>query len=452
MGTSIIASFTELLMPFTACFTTPLQASFLTLAQAWVLASGARTVTNLIRTAGPLATKSHDAYQYFFSGGVWSQDALWKVLFGMLLALVPQGTIRLAGDDTLLHHQGRLIYGAGWFRDAVRSKGSEVAYSRGHNWVFLCLVVRMPLLTDAYLALPVYARLRPKAKESAGKAAKSTRKGKKDQEGPTLVDLMQQMLAIVASWAPERQFELLADAAYASLAGRLPPNVQMLSRLRSNAALYAQAPPRTGKRGRPAEKGKRLPTPAKIAKDPQTQWTRIKLTLYGETAERLVHVFDALWYEVCGKKPIRIVCVRDPDAERPDAFFFSTDLTLEAQSVLEEYSARWCVEPMVRESKQSMGIEGPQAQLREAVERQAPFAWILLSLVKFWYLTRGHKTNSSWDHRDPWYQHKVNEAFDDMLACLRRQSWSDRFSAISSFSLDLQEMLKPLIWQASKAA
>jgi hypothetical protein len=453
MNTTIVASFAELLMPFAPCFTVPSQASFLTLAQAWLLCSGPRTVTNLIRTAGPLATKSHDAYQYFFSKAAWSMEELWKVLFGLVLVLVPQGTVRLAGDDTLLHHGGALIYGAGWFRDAVRSKGAEVAYSRGHNWVILCLVVRVPVLTDVHLALPIYARLRPKAKEAAGKAAKTGKGGKKHKaEGPTLVDLMQQMLATVASWAPHRHFELLADAAYASLAGRLPQNVQMLSRLRSNAALYAPAPPRTGNRGRPPEKGRRLPTPAKLALDPGTGWRRVELTLYGEKQQRLVHLFDALWYEVCGKRLVRIVCVRDPDGERPDAFFFSTDLTLEAEGILEGYSARWCIEPMIREAKQSLGIEGPQAQSRLAVERQAPFAWVLLSLVKLWYLTRGHASDPSWDQLDPWYLHKENVSFDDMLAGLRRACWTEWISGVSGFQRELNEILKPLIWQASKVA
>lgn len=167
---------------------------------------------------------------------------------------------------------------------------------------------------------------------------------------------------------------------------------------------------------------------------------------------RLVHLFDALWYEVRGPQPIRIVCVRDPDAKLSDAFFFSTDLTLDAQRILEGYSARWCVEPMVREAKQSFGIEGPQAQFRLAVERQAPFAWLLLSLVKLWYLTRGHLSDSFCELPQPWYPHKNNISFDDMLASLRRQSWTTRISSLSSPSIDLSEILKPLIWQASKVA
>ena len=458
MNTSIVASFAEMLMPLLPCFTVPTQASFLTLASAWVLCSGPRTVTNLIRTAGPQAVKSHDAYQYFFSRAVWDMDGLWKVLFKLLMAaLSPSGTIRIAGDDTLLHHGGRVIYGAGVFRDAVRSKGSQTAFSRGHNWAFVCLLVRAPLLSDVYLALPIQARLRPKAKDEAaaapgkkGKRGKRARKAK--PEGPTLVDLMAEMLATLASWAPEREFLFTADAAYASVAGRLPSNVQMVSRIRCDAAIYASAPPRTGKQGRPRTKGERLPTPEQVAHDASTPWARTALTLYGQRVEPLLYVFEALWYEVCAERPVRIVCVRDPARQRPDAFFFSTDGQREGASILEEYSARWSVEPMVREAKQSMGIEGPQAQLRAAVERQAPFALMMLSLVKLWYVTRGYACDTEIEQCDPWYEHKKNLSFDDMLACLRRTSWRGWISSASTLRDDLHEILKPLIWQASKAA
>ena len=62
-------------------FTAPSQASFMTLAASWVMTVGPRTVTNLIRTAGPKAVKSHDAYQYFFSRARWTMDELWHALF-----------------------------------------------------------------------------------------------------------------------------------------------------------------------------------------------------------------------------------------------------------------------------------------------------------------------------------------------------------------------------------
>jgi hypothetical protein len=45
---------------------------------------------------------------------------------------------------------------------------------------------------------------------------------------------------------------------------RLPRTI-LTSRMRRDAAIYEQAPPRTGRRGRPRTKGARLPIPAKLA-------------------------------------------------------------------------------------------------------------------------------------------------------------------------------------------
>ena len=63
-----------------------------------------------------------------------------------------------------------------------------------------------------------------------------------------------------------RLVHVVADAAYHGPALRtLPENVTWTCRLPRNAVLYDLAPPRTGKRGRPRAKGKRLGTADDIA-------------------------------------------------------------------------------------------------------------------------------------------------------------------------------------------
>jgi hypothetical protein len=166
-----VSTFQRLFLNFLPCFTQPSGESFLALAAAWVLAVGPRTVTNLVRTLGRSATKSHDAYQYFFSEAVWIMDEVWKILFGLILAsrLIPHDAlIELAGDDTLVHHSGRKIFGAGIFRDAVRSTKKQVAYACGHNWVILCVIVPVPFCPNVFVSLPVGARLRPKPPKIKG--------------------------------------------------------------------------------------------------------------------------------------------------------------------------------------------------------------------------------------------------------------------------------------------
>ncbi len=53
-----------------------------------------------------------------------------------------------------------------------------------------------------------------------------------------------------------------------------------------------------------------------------------------------------------------------------------------------------------------MGIDGPQARLQPAVERQAPFCLLILSLVKLWYLTVGDRSDELLGWGDAWYRHK----------------------------------------------
>jgi hypothetical protein len=203
MGTfQCVASFQRLLLSFLPCFTQPSTESFLALGAAWVLAVGPRTVTNLVRTMGRGVSKSHDAYQYFFSGAAWIMDDLWKILFDLILALplIPgDAVIELAGDDTLVHHSGRKIFGAGMFRDAVRSTKKTVAYACGHNWVILCLVVRVPWCSNVFVSVPVCARLRPKLPKVKGQ--KKPKKASK-----TTVDLLSEMVAQVASGCPSGSF------------------------------------------------------------------------------------------------------------------------------------------------------------------------------------------------------------------------------------------------------
>lgn len=245
---------------------------------------------------------------------------------------------------------------------------------------------------------------------------------------------------------------LLGDGAYASLAAQLPKNVSLISRLRKDAALYAPPPtPRRKKPGRPRKKGKRLPTPAQRAKSSRLSWQKTELLLYGERVVRLLHSYQAHWYEVCPDAPIQIVIVRDPSGEHDDEFFFSTDLSLCAKAILEGYGHRWSQEVTHREAKQQMGIDDPQARVQPAVERQAPFCLLLLSLVKLWYLTVGHRGDQLLRWRDAWYRHKEGVAFTDMLAALRFGSWRLWFSRGSGLAPQHSKILRPLLRALARA-
>ena len=113
----------------------------------------------MIAVADPAGRRAHDAYHRFIRDGAWSMSRLWQALAVHLIArFAPTGVVELACDDTLFHHEGRKVEGAGTFRDAVRSTLARVVYARGLNLVVITLQVRPPW-RGCPIAVPVNVRV-----------------------------------------------------------------------------------------------------------------------------------------------------------------------------------------------------------------------------------------------------------------------------------------------------
>lgn len=390
-----------------AVFTRPSLALFVTLMNAWVLTPGRRTVTRMITVGDPEGRRCHDAYHRLLRCGLWSMTALWKALAVRLVeALCPQGVVVLDCDDTLFHKVGRRINGAGSFRDAIRSTRNRVVYATGLNVVVITLRVRAPWGGEP-LGLPVNCRL--------------FRKG-----GPTHNDLAAAMIVQLAAWLPDRSFSLCADGAYASLAGRHLPRTHVCSRMRRDAALFEAAPPRTGRRGRPAKKGARLASLETLAAT-AAEWTTVDIDWRGRRVTRAVWSRPVLWYSVVPDAMVLLVVVRDPAGVERDDFFFTTDLSAAPPAIASAYAGRWSIEDTFRATKQSLGGEDPQSWKHLGPERVVALSLWLHASVWAWYLaTQG--AAPTWTQR-PWYRTKRTPSFADALACLRRTLWIKRINA-----------------------
>jgi len=216
---TIISTWTELIQQFFPIFTAPGAEIFANLITGWILCTTRRTVTGILLFADPANQHAHDSYHRFFPDASWSMATLWRILAQMLITIFyPNGVIPLALDDTLFHHSGRKISGAGYWRDAVRSTGNKTVYAWGLNLVVLTVQIQPPWGGQP-LGLPIHMRLHRK-------------------NGPTLIDLAEAMLTEVADWFPERRFRAVGDGFYASLAGRDFPRTTIISRLQCNAEIY----------------------------------------------------------------------------------------------------------------------------------------------------------------------------------------------------------------------
>lgn len=427
-----VATWYRNLAAYTSCFTRPSFVLFYELSTAWILCPGRRTVTRMIGLLEPRSRRAHDAYHRFLRRGTWRMSDLWPILArGLVTAFAPCGVIPLDLDDTLFHKTGRRIAGAGIFRDAVRSSGKSVVYALGLNLVVLTLRVTPPWGGEP-LGLPIGVRL--------------YRKG-----GPTHLDLAEQMLRAVAGWFPDRFFALCCDGAYASLAGRRLPRTHVTSRMRRDAALYELPPKRRKpKRGRPAKKGKRLPTPEQLARRARKGWTRVEVDMRGRKVERLILSRQVLWYNVCPDRCVLLVIVRDPEGKQPDDFFFTTELEDDPAAVAARYNGRWSIEDTFRNVKQSLGGEDPQTWKYKGPERAASLSLWLYAATWSWYITT-QGTKQTWPAL-PWYTAKKTPSFADALAALRRALWRERIFVKSAPRPLSPKMAAALIEVLARAA
>jgi hypothetical protein len=245
----------------------------------------------------------------------------------------------------------------------------------------------------------------------------------------TKPELLREMTALAAGWAGARKVYLVVDSAYAgrtTLEGR-PANVEVISRLRADAALWSPPPPRRrGQRGRPRKRGERLPSPKALA-TARRHWHKLPVRLYGRAVTAEVFRCTALWYVALRDQPVRIVLVRDPSGQRRDEAFFCTDRSASAASILEAYARRWTLEVAFHDTKQHLGFEDAQNQAAAAVERTAPMAGVVYALVLLWYADQARQRSPApWPHR-PWYRRKAAPSFPDMLTALRREGWRAYF-------------------------
>jgi hypothetical protein len=235
---------------------------------------------------------------------------------------------------------------------------------------------------------------------------------------------------MLADALPGRRIHVVADSAYAGgELKKLPPRATWTTRLRKDAALYELPPARTGRRGRPREKGDRLPSLAQLAAT--AAFTQVTVTRYGKTATIGAAALTCLWHSVFGTRPVTVVLIRDRAKNGYDLALVTTDAAASAAAVIERYAARWSIEVAIEDSKQIFGAGQARNRTARAVERAVPFQLACQAIAVTWYATAGHHPADVEDHRAraPWYTAKAQPSTADMAAKLRRVLITARFQA-----------------------
>ena len=419
----------ECLTGLTGIFTKPTAELFLQIAEGWVLCPSRRTLTGIYRFIDPQNDKNFDVIPYFFRDASWEPTELWEEWAKYIVSIFAptDGVLTFTLDDTVFPKTGSKINGARTCRDAVRSMRNNFVKCWGLQFIPICLLVHPPWGGEP-ISIPVNIRLNRKAE---------------DGEKPvTLLDHAEAMIKELAEWLPDKKFRLIADGAYAPLAGCDLPRTEFISRIRSDAAIYELPTSRCpGQRGRPPVKGKRLPSPKDLVNQIK-DWRRVATIERGQKRERLIHTRLIIWNHV-SKKPMLLVISRDPDGKQEDDFFLSTDALVYPEEAIGLYSDRWSVEDTFRNVKQFLGAREPQSWKREAPERAGSFSFILYGAVWAERISRQGQPVAALDR--PWYAGKTSVSFQDALADLRQRLWSKRIKAMSASNTDFALIQKILI-------
>jgi len=172
----------------------------------------------------------------------------------------------------------------------------------------------------------------------------------------------------------------------------------------------------------------------------------------GRQVERVVLGVTCLWYHVCKGVPVRLVIVRDPAGRQKDDFCFCTDAGVADQEIVQRFYDRWGVEEAILEAKQQMGFESTRGWCSKTVNRQAPLAMVLVTLVKAWYSRCAVEEPSLLPKATPWNPTKTRPSFLDMLSALREVLWTHRITHNSRSSTRTQEILETLAYVLFAAA
>lgn len=433
--------FLPLILAFASLFSKPVWESAIVLLVGAILAPGKRTVSAILRVMGLHHEPQFQKYHRVLNRAVWSSRHASRVLLQQLVSVFASSGVLVMGiDDTIERRWGKRISARGIYRDPVRSSDSHFVKTSGLRWLSLMVLVDIPWAQRVW-ALPFLTVLAPSERhdQACGRRHK------------TLTEWARQMLTQVRRWLPSRAIVLVADSSFAALEllealRQLPKPVQMVTRLRLDAALYYPAPERqAGQMGRPRKVGQRLPTLKGLIENPYTPWDTVVVQDWYAQGNYALEVAShtAVWYHTgLPAVPIRWVLIQDPNGKFEPQALLCTDLSAQPSQILQWFRQRWQLEVTFEEVRAHLGVESQRQWSELAILRTTPALLALFSLVSlFAHCLQGPSPFAL--PSAAWY-HKSLPTFTDALALVRQQLWQKRTFQMSTGKPDTVNLPRDL--------
>ncbi len=181
-----------------------------------------------------------------------------------------------------------------------------------------------------------------------------------------------------------------------------------------------------------------MPTPRQML---EQRTRRLTLDIYGRRDGSRVADQVARVHAV-PSRPVRVVAVEPLTGGRKMQAFYSTCHRATAEQVLTWYAQRWSIEQTFHDAKGHLGFEQTQGWTRRAVQRTAPTAMLLYSLIMLWFAEKGHRNYRA--PNQPWYRSKSCASFADMLNTLRCESVRQQVLALGLKGRGSKNIMKTL--------
>jgi DDE superfamily endonuclease len=441
VDTFVYSSFGTVVMTlFQGLFTAPSWQTFTYLACGWTLATDRHTITTYLWLTGAAAVKHFSRFYIFLGCPLYNKRwQLWGAVIRRAAQFVPEGeVIRVVFDDTTKKKAGTQIEGLGRYRNGAGSARQEYRTLRGLN--FVLGIMRIPLQRWPGHCLSVPVGLELYLKPDQANALNVPYRSRSQ--------LARDILDFVAEQLPGRHIRSLADGGYATKDSvrDFPDAAHVVGRFPLSAKLYQVPPtPTTKRRGAPRKKGALIGSPKPLAQTSEG-WAP-----HPSEEGAACQAWCGLWHSVLPGRLIRVVVVRR-DAQRstkrpghrkpPPAIeaFFSTDLTLSAQDIFNEYRDRWAVEIEIRDAGAFDGLGQDQCRKRQRILGANTLRLVLAAARTLWFIDQAERgTGVNLCRYRPWYRQKVAPSQLDVVWACREALHEAGIFPIPRFTPDQAE-------------
>jgi hypothetical protein len=380
--------------------------------------------SNLLRcmnTLFGLAINRRRFYTFMASNKLpW--DALWRTVWDIIPNPFSDGRLLIAVDDFINPKTGRKIFGCSRLFDHA-AKANQSRYPWAQNVV---LVGVLKLIKGRWACLPLAHRFYFPKKAIAAQLEHAKVPGKDtpfqsklEQAVEMLIQLAHHFVGVPITVVCDSWFG--NNGVFKPLRTHLGASVQLLSRLRSNAALYTMPYRRAStKRGRPRKYGHRLGSCAEVAADIKSEASCRRVFLYGQC--RTVMASTKLLMLKTLRCPVRVVWVF---RKTQWIALFSTDMDLSVEQIIEYYGARWKIESGFKEIKQDIGSSKSQTRTAHAVINHLNFSLMATTITWIYGARLEHI---------PERRHNVKGrnsfAFSDLRHIIAKAALTDDFNAV----------------------